>query len=101
MLQEVEIGLLLPVAQRQLQLELAVEMVLDHALVSPGHEDEMLDAGLPGLIDHVLDQRPVDDRQHLLRHGLGRRQETRAKTGDREDGFAYRFHDAAWSMLDG
>ena len=45
-------------------------MILDHALVAPGDEDEMLDAGL-GLVDHVLDQRLVDDGQHLLRHRLG------------------------------
>ncbi len=67
-------------------------MVLDHAFVPPGDEDEMLDAGLPRLVDHMLDQRPVDDRQHFLRHGLGGRQEARAETGDREYGFANRFH---------
>ena len=70
-------------------------MVLDHAFVSPGHEDEMLDAGLARLVDDMLDQRPVDDRQHLLRHGLGGGQEAGAETGDREYGFANRFRDAA------
>ena len=39
-----------------------VEMVLDHALVAAGDEDEMLDAGFLGLVDHILDQRLVDDR---------------------------------------
>ena len=58
-----------------LELELPVEMVLDDRLVAAGDEDEMLDARLARLIDHVLDQRPIDDRQHLLRHGLGGRQE--------------------------
>ena len=86
---------LLALAQRHLELELAVEMVLDHALVAAGDEDEMLDAGLARLVDHVLDQRPVDHRQHLLRHGLGGRQEAGAEAGDGEDGFANRFHDAA------
>ena len=75
-----------------LELELAVEMVLDHALVAAGDEDEMLDAGLARLVDHVLDQRPVDHRQHLLRHGLGGGQEPGAQPGDRENGFADRFH---------
>src|SRR5262249_25958868 len=70
-----EIGAPLPLGERVLELELAVEMVLDDALVAPGDEDEMLDAGLARLVDHVLDQRPVDHRQHLLRHRLGRRQE--------------------------
>ena len=86
---------LLALAQRALELELAVEMVLDHALVAAGDEDEMLDAGLARLVDDVLDQRPVDHRQHLLRHGLGGGQEAGAEPGDRENGFADRFHDVA------
>src|ERR1044071_3828239 len=63
-------------------------MVLDHRLVAAGDEDEMLDAGLARLVDHVLDQRPVDDGQHLLRHRLGGRQETRAETGDGKNSLA-------------
>jgi hypothetical protein len=60
-------------------------------LVAAGDEDEMLDAGLARLVDHVLDQRPVDHRRHLLRHGLGRRQEPGAKPRDGENGFANAF----------
>ncbi len=82
----------LALAQRHLQLELAVEMVLDDALVAPGDEDEMLDAGLPRLVDDMLDHRPVDHRQHLLGHGLGGGQEAGPEAGDGEDGFANRFH---------
>src|SRR5262245_28784300 len=63
-------------------------MILDHPLVAAGDEDEMLDAGFTRLVDHVLDQRAVDHRQHFLGHGLGGRQEAGAETGDREDGFA-------------
>src|SRR5690606_26236281 len=37
----------------------------------------------------VLDQRLVDHGQHLLRHGLGGRQETGAQAADRKDGGAY------------
>ena len=44
--QQRELGLLAALVKRQLELELAVEMVLDHALVAAGDEDEMLDAGL-------------------------------------------------------
>ena len=90
--QQVERLLLLPLKQRHFQLDLAVEMILDDALVAPGDEDEMFDAGLAGFIDNVLDQRPVDHRQHFLRHGLGRRQEAGAEPGDGENGFADRFH---------
>ena len=46
--------------KRLLELRLPVEMILDGALVAAGDEDEMLDAGRPCLVDHVLDQRAVD-----------------------------------------
>ena len=83
---------LLALEQRHFQLELAVEMVLDDALVAAGDEDEMLDAGLAGLVDHVLDQRPVDHRQHLFRHGLGGRQEPGAEAGHGKNRLAYGLH---------
>ena len=63
-------------------------MVLDRRFVAAGDEDEMLDAGLARLVDDVLQHRPVDDRQHFLRHGLGRRQKSRAEAGDGQNGFA-------------
>jgi hypothetical protein len=71
-----------------LEFVLAVEVVLDDALVAPGDEDEVFDAGRPGLVDHVLDHGSVDDRQHLLGHRLGRGQEPRTEAGDGEHGFA-------------
>src|SRR5690606_18154896 len=83
-LQPRELGQLLVLAalrQRVVQLELDVEMILDHRLVAAGHEDEMLDARLARLVDHILDNRTVDDRQHLLRHSLRRRKKTRPQTG--------------------
>ncbi len=74
--------LLAALDQREFQLELAVEMVLDHALVAAGDEDAVLDAGFARLVDHVLDQRAVDHRQHFLRHGLGGRQKAGSEAGD-------------------
>ncbi len=84
--------MLLPLQQGHLQLELPVEMVFDDRLVAAGDEDEMLDAGLARLVDDMLDQRPVDDRQHLFGHGLGGGQEPGAEPGNGEDGFADEFH---------
>ena len=101
MTQELQRLVLLPLEQRHLQLELAVEMILDDALVAAGDEDEMLDSRLAGFVHDVLDERPVDDRQHLLRHGLGRRQKASAEPGDGEHGFADGFfHGAPWSDED-
>ncbi len=84
---KIESRALLPFEQRHFQFELAVEVILDDAFVAAGDEDEMLDAGLARLVDDVLDQRPVDHRQHLLRHGLGRGQKPGAKPGDGKYGF--------------
>ena len=84
----VELACLAARGEHLLELELAVEMVLDHALVAAGDEDEMLDAGLHRLVDHVLDQRTVDHRQHFFRHGLGRGEEARAEPCHGEHGFA-------------
>ena len=86
--QDVLLGLLAARGQRRVELEHPVEMILDHALVAAGDEDEMLDAGFPGLVIHVLDQRLVDDGQHFLRHRLGGGQDAGAEAGDREYGFA-------------
>ena len=86
--QNLLLGLLAARGKRGVELEHAVEMILDHTLVAAGDEDEMLDAGFLGLVDHVLDQGLVDDGQHLLRHRLGGGQDAGAETGDGEDGFA-------------
>ena len=77
-----------PLDQSEFEFELAVEMILDHALVAAGDEDEMLDAGLARFVHHVLDQRPVHHRQPFLRHGFGRRQEAGPQAGDGKYGFA-------------
>ena len=85
--QNLLLGLLAARRQRGVELEHAVEMILDHALVAAGDEDEMFDAGLPGLVDHILDQRLVDDGQHFLGHRLGGGQDAGAEAGDRKNGF--------------
>src|SRR3546814_5255581 len=73
-------------SHRFLKLERVIEMILDQALAAAGHEDELFDARLAGLVDGILDERPVDDRQHLLWHGFGRRKEPgpKAANGDRK-----------------
>ena len=76
-------------------------MVLDHALVAARDEDEMLDPGLPRLVHDVLDERPIDDGQHFLRHGLGGGQEPGAEAGNRENGFADGGHERAFLNIPG
>src|SRR5690606_25627846 len=70
--------------QRIVQFELDVEMILDHGLVAAGYEDEMLDSGLPRLVDDMLDHRPVENGQHFLGHGLGRGKKARTESSHGE-----------------
>ncbi len=76
------------VFERRFKFELPVEVVLDNALVASRHENKVLNAGFARFVDHVLDERPVDDCQHFLRHGFSSRKEARAEARDRENGFA-------------
>ena len=72
----------------------AVEIILDRALIAARDEDEMLDSGRDGLIDHILDGRPVKDGQHFLGDGFGGWQDTGSQAGNGQDGFANSFHDS-------
>ena len=91
-IEQLEIGVLAPLVERELELELPVEMVLDNSFIAAGDEDEMLDSGFARLVHHVLDDRPVDHREHLLRHRLGGGQEPGAEAGNREHSLADRRH---------
>ncbi len=62
-------------AHRGFELERDVEVLDDRGLAAAGDEDHLLDPRLARLVDRVLDQRPVDDRQHLLGNRLGRGEE--------------------------
>jgi hypothetical protein len=87
-LEQVHFGLLRALAQCRVELEHPVEMILDHTLVPAGDEHKVLDPGLTRFVDDILDQRPVDDGEHFLRHGLGRGEDAGAEAGDREHSFA-------------
>ena len=82
--------LLVALAQGLFKFNLQIKMILDHTLVAAGDKNKMLDPGRAGLIDHILNDRFVDDCQHFLGHGLGGRQEPCSKAGDRENGLANR-----------
>ena len=78
-----EVALLL---QPGLHVGAAVEVV-DHRRLAPtGDQQHVADAGGGGLLDDVLQHRPVDDRQQFLGHGLGGRQEPGGQAGGRDDG---------------
>src|SRR6185369_818186 len=79
------------VSQRQFGFELVgfVEMILDGSLVASGDEDHVGNSRCRRLLDRILDQRLVDDRQHLFRACLGHGQESRAESGYRKHGLGY------------
>src|SRR5262245_63752739 len=85
-----QLGDLATLLERPFQFVLAVEVIFDGALVAAGNENKMLDAGAACLVDDVLNERPVDDGQHLLRHGLAGWQEPGSKPGHREYGLTDR-----------
>ena len=74
-----ELGVLALAGQLQLELDVAVEVVLDGPLVAAGDDEDVVDPGGDGLLDDVLDRRRVDDREHLLGLGLGGREEPGAQ----------------------
>ena len=85
--------------QRAFQFGGVVEMILDRRFGAARHEDEFLDAGLARFIDRVLDQRAVDNGQHFLGHGFGRRQETGALPGNGKYGFSDGFNHWVRSII--
>jgi hypothetical protein len=77
---------------RGLELEGDVEIVFERAFAAPGDEDHLLDARLARLVHRILDERPIDDREHLLGECLGGGKEARAEACDGKHCLAYGFH---------
>ena len=67
--------------QHRFEFGVGVEVILDRPLRTAGDEHQGLGAGRQRLVDGVLDQRLVDDRQHFLRTGLGGRKKARTAPG--------------------
>jgi len=65
----------------------AVEVVFHGGLTAAGDEDDLGASCCDGLFDAVLDQRLVDEAEHLLGDGLGRGQKAGAEARSGEDCF--------------
>ena len=74
--------------EERLELHRYVEVIFDRVLAAPGDENDVVDAGSDRLLDAVLDDRLVDQRQHFLRLRFGGGKKSRAETGHREDRLA-------------
>ena len=76
--------------EKGLELDRDVEVILDRVLSPPGHEDDVRHAGGHGFLDAVLNDRLVDQRQHLFGLRFGGRKKASTQTCSGEDGFANR-----------
>ena len=70
------------------KLKVVIEVVLDHALVPVGHENDVLHAAPHGLLHDVLHHGLVVDGQHFLGDVLAGGQRTGSPTSDRNDDLA-------------
>src|SRR3546814_13806202 len=78
-----------------------MEVVGYGVLVAVSDEDQRVAPGLDRLVHRVLDQRPVDDRLHFLRNGLGGGEEAGAKARDGENGLPDSFRHVLRDALAG
>ena len=84
---QIELFVLAGFLQLLLQLVGLVEIIGHRMFVAIGDEHQRVAARFDRLVHRVLDQRLVDDRQHLLGHRLGGREESGAEAGDGENRF--------------
>ena len=74
--------------EKRFELHRHVKMVFDRVLAAPGHEQDVVDARGHRFFDAVLNDRLIDDRQHLFWLRLGGWQEAGTETSGGENGFA-------------
>ena len=67
---------------------IGVKVIFNCTFIAASHKNQCVDTSGDCFFHGVLDQWLVNNWQELLRHCLCRRQETRAKTCDRENGFS-------------
>ena len=69
-----------------------VEMVGDGTLAAANDEDQIGNTRCRRLLRRILNQGLVDNGQHFLRIGLGRRKKTSAESCGGKNRFGYAFH---------
>jgi hypothetical protein len=81
--------ILLPACfEKGFELDRDIEMVFNRVLAAARDQDDVVDTGGHGLLDTVLNDWFVDERQHLFGLRLRRREEAGSKAGYRENRFA-------------
>lgn len=75
--------------KRLLELERSIKVVLDRLLATTSYDHDIGDTSTYSFFYKILDDRLIDDREHLLRLGLGSREESSTESCSRDDTFAY------------
>ena len=75
--------------EERLELDRDVEVIFDRVLAAAGDQDDVVDAGRDGFLDAVLNDRLVDERQHLFGLRFGRGKEAGAEAGGGKHGLAH------------
>ncbi len=75
-----------------LQFRRIIEIILYGPLAPAGDDDQVVNPGGDRFLNNILDDRPIDQGEHLLRHGLGGREKPGSKTCSRDDGLAHLRH---------
>ena len=73
----------------RLELDRDVEVIFDGVLAAAGDQNDVVGARRARFLDAVLDDRLVDQRQHLFGLSFGRREKSGAETGGGKHGFAH------------
>lgn len=71
------------------EFERAVEVIFDRTFSSSGNDDDVFDAGCDGLLHDVLNQRLVDQREHLFGRGFGSGEKACAQSSSGNNGLTY------------
>src|ERR1700724_3750747 len=66
-----------------------VEMIFDSVLASPCNDNDVLDSRCHAFLDHILNERLINDGEHLFRLRFGGRQKSGAQTSGWKDGLAH------------
>ena len=68
-------------------------MIFNRAFFAPGNDQDRFDSRSNGFFDRVLNQRLIDERQHLFRRSFGCGQKSGSQSGGGKNGFAnFLFH---------
>ena len=80
------------------QLRAGREVIFDGMLLRTGDQENVIQPRCRRFRDDILNHRPIQNRQHLLGHRLGRGKHPCTQTSDGNDGFMKRQKSSGWKL---